>query len=230
MKRTIWAAALWLGAAAGCAGSRGAAQGPQVAETDFGRLGPAQTAPVDEARHFVSSARDELARAKLRAQDAQNELAMAKADQVEASAAAQRAGAEQKVADQSRAPAQLDRARQMQEQAKLHKSAADAHVDYVNRLIQANNASVDAANKQAELADARLEWAKLQALQQAGVPAATKYDGGKFQSRVGSAQKSFDDALKHARDLHGQASTAQQRWHDAQRQLQARGGGAIQTG
>lgn len=227
MNRTT-AAALLLGVMAGCA--HGTAQPPAVAETDFGRLGPAQTAPVDEARHFVASARDELGRAKLRVQESRHEVEMAKADQTAASADAQRADAEKKSADQSRAPAELERTRQLQERATLHKAAADAHLDYASRLAQANDASVDAANKQVALAEARLEWAKLQALQQASVPAATKYDVSKFQSRVGSAQKSFDDALKHARDLHGQASASQQRWQDAQRQLQARGGGAIQTG
>jgi hypothetical protein len=229
MTRTT-VATLLLGALAGCAGSHGAAQGPQVADTDFGRLGPTQTASVDEARHFVASARDELARAKLRLQEARNELSLAKADQVDASADAQRAETDRKVAEQSRAPADVERSTAMQERAKLHKSAADAHVEYANRLIQANEASVDAANKQVELADARVEWARLQALQQAGVPAATKYDPNAFQSRVASAQKGFDDALRHARELHGQASASQQRWQDAQRQLQARGSGAIQTG
>ncbi len=227
MNKTM-ATALLLGVLAGCA--HGTAQGPQVADTDFGRLGPAQTAPVDEAHQFVASARDELARAKLRAQDARHELDLAKADQVAASADAQRADADKKAADQSRAPADLERSRQMQDVAKFHKSAADAHVEYANRLIEANNASVDAANKQVALAEARVEAVKLQALQQAGVPAASKYDPSQFQSRVSSAQKAFDDALKHARDLHGQASASQQRWQDAQRQLQARGGSAIRTG
>lgn len=228
MTRTT-AAALLLGVLAGCAHGS-SSQPPQVADPDFGRLGPSQTAPVDEARHFVSSARDELSRAKLRAQDGRHELDLAKADQAAASADAQRADAEKKAADQSRAPADLERARDLQERAKLHKSAADAHVEYANRLIKANDASVDAANRQVDLAEARLEWAKLQTLQQAGVPAATKYDAAKFQGRVSSAQKSFDDALRHARDLHGQANSSQQRWQDAQRQLQARGTGAIQTG
>ena len=228
MNRTM-TSALLLGALAGC-GAHGAAQGPQVSDTDFGRLGPTQTASVDEAHHFVASAQDELGRAKLRAQEAHHELDLAKADQAEASAAAQRAEADKKAADQSRAPTDVERARQAQEQARLRKAAADARLDWANRLIQANEASIEAANRQVELASARVEWAKLQAMQQAGVPAATKYDAGKFQSRAASAQKGFDDALKHARELQGQASASQQRWQDAQRQLQARGGGAIQPG
>ena len=47
---------------------------------------------------------------------------------------------------------------------------------------------------------------------------------------MSDAQKTFDKSLQHARDLQGQATASQQRWQDAQRQLQARGGGAVQTG
>jgi len=230
MTRTI-VAVLALAAVAGCAGSSGAAGGVQVADPDLGRLGPSQMAPVEEARHFVSSARDELARASLRLQDSQPEAELAKADQVAASADAERAEAEAKAANESRDPAQLERARQLREQARLHKLAADAHVDFAGHLNEANKASVDAANKQVELANARLEWAKLTALQQANIPAATKYDAGKFQGRVADAQKKFDGSLKHARELYGQATASQQRWQDAQRELQANGGGtAVPTG
>ncbi len=227
--RTTVVAALALAVTAGCAGAHGAA-GPQVSDADFGRLTPTQTAPVDEARRFVSSARDELARAKLRQQETAHESDLARADQQVAEADAKRAEVEAKAADQSREPAQLDRARQLREGASLHKSVADAHADYAKRITAANQASVDAANRQVDLANARLELAKLQALQQAGIPAATKYDASKFQARVSDAQKTFDQALQHARDLQGQATASQQRWQDAQRQLQARGGGAVQTG
>ncbi len=225
--RTMVVAAL---AAIAACGAHGAAGGPLVADADLGRLGQGQMGPVDEARRFVSSARDELARAKLRQQETAHEVDLAKADQQVAAADAKRAEVETKAADQSREPAQLERARQLGELSKLHKTASDAHLAYANQVTEANGASVDAANKQVDLANARLELAKLQALQAAGVPAASKYDLGKFQGRVADAQKRFDDALKHARDLHSRATASQQRWQDAQRQMQARGGGAIQTG
>src|SRR5690349_3114993 len=116
MTRTI-VAAVALATVAGCAGARGAAGGQTVTDEDLGRLGPSQMAPVEEARRFVSSARDELGRAKLRQQESQHERDVAKADQAAAAADAQRADAEAKVADQSRDPAQMERSRQLREQA-----------------------------------------------------------------------------------------------------------------
>ncbi len=229
MKRTLVAL---LVLAAACAGARGAKESTaseQISDQDLGRLDPSQTQPVERARQFRGSARDEQARASLRLQQAQHEIDVAKADQAAADADAKRAEVEQKTANESRDPADVERARQGQEQAQLHRSMADAHVEYAKKLVDARKASVDAAEKQVRLGDARLEWAKLQALRQAGVPAASKYDASKYQSQVNDAQKSFDDSMQKARDLDAQAAASQRRWEDLQRQLQARTG-APRTG
>jgi hypothetical protein len=221
---------LWLAAAlavSGCAGSR--ASQAKVADADYGRLSPGETGAVDEARQFRASANDELSRAKLRLQESRPELARADADRQAAEAEEKRAEVENQLANQSREPVQLERARRMQQQARLHRTAADAHHDYAKRLNEANEASVQAATDQVRLAEARLEWAKLQSLQQANVAASTKYDAGEFRSDVEDAQKAFDESLRRARELQGQAAASRSRWQDAQRQLQA-SGGAVQTG
>jgi hypothetical protein len=219
-------------AAAACAGTRGARESTaetRISEEDVGRLGPEQTGAVERARQFRGSARDEQARASLRLQQAQHEVEAAKADQQAADLDAKRAENQEKTASESREPTELEGARQMKTQAQLHKDVANAHVDYASKLVEARKASLDAAQKQVALGDARLEWAKLQALQQARVPAATKYDANKYQSQVNEAQKSFDDSMQKARDLDSQASASQRRWEDLRRQMQARGG-ATQTG
>lgn len=219
-------------AAASCAGAKGARESTaktQIPDEDLGRLAPGQTGPVDQARQFRGSALDEQARASLRQQQAQREVDVAKADQEAADADAKRAEAQEKAANETRDPADLERGRQMKEQAQLHKKMADAHLDYAKKLVDARKASLEAAQKQVALGDARLEWAKLEALQQGQVPAATKYDASKFQSQVNDAQKSFDDSMQKARDLDGQASASRQQWEDLQRQMQARGG-VMQTG
>ncbi len=224
MKRTFLAL---LAVAAACAGSRGARESTaetRIPDEDLGRLPPGQSAPVDQARQFRGSARDEQARASLRLQQAQHEVAVAKADQQAAQADAERAKTQQKVADESRDPADLERARQMTDQAQLHKRMADAHLAYANKIVDARKASLDAAARQVELGDARLESAKLQALQQAGVPAASKYDAGKFRSQLGDAQKRFDDDMQKARDLDAKAMGSRRQWEDLQRQMEARGG------
>jgi len=231
MKRMVYVLAL--AAVAGCAGMRGGAResppAAQVSDADFGRLGPDQMAPVDQARQFLASARDEQGRAKLRQQQTMHEADLATADQAAAASDAQRAAAQAKMANDSREPAALEQARQLQEQAQLHKSEADAHAEYAAKLAEARQAAVKAADDQVALGEAKVEWSKLQALQLASVPAAGKYDAGKFQTRVNEAQKSFDEALKKARELEGQATASQQRWEDLQKQIQARGG-AVQTG
>jgi chromosome segregation ATPase len=231
MKRILYVLAL--AAVAGCAGMRGGARQnapvAQVSDADFGRLAPGQMAPVDQARQFLASAKDEQGRAKLRQQDTMHEADLAKADQAAAASDAQRAEAQAKIANDSREPALLEQARQLREQAQQHKSAADAHADYAKRLAEARQASVKAADQQVALGEAKVEWAKLQALQQANIPAAGKYDAGQFQTRVNEAQKSFDVALQKARELEGQATASQQRWEELQKQIQARGG-AVQTG
>jgi hypothetical protein len=220
----------WSGAAAcaialgACAGHRaGEGDGPRVADADLGRLAPEQMQPVDDARRYLASARDELARAKLRQQYTSHEGELAKADQQAAGAEAQRAVAEARIAEASREPAQVQHAQQLQEQARLAKAAADARADWAAKMGTARQASVQAAEQQVRLGDARLEQAKLAALQSAKIPAAGKYDAAKFQEQVQGAQRAFDDALRKARDLEGQATASQQRWQDLQRQMQARG-------
>jgi hypothetical protein len=224
MKRTLVALLVLAAACAGARGARETTASTRVPDEDVGRLDPSQTQPVERARQFRGSARDEQARASLRLQQAQHETDAAKADQEAAKADEQRAENQQKVANESRDPAELERARQTKEQAQLHKSMADAHADYAKRLVEARKASLDAAEKQVVLGDARLESAKLQALQQARVPAASKYDATKFDSQTNDAQKKFDESMQKARDLDAQAAASQRRWEELQRQLQARTG------
>jgi colicin import membrane protein len=204
-----------------CAGTGKGSSAPTVSDADFGRLQPGQTGPVDEARRFLASARDEQARAKLRLQEVQHQDDLAKADATAARAAAARAAAQAKAADDSRDPAQLEQARALKEQADAEKRAADARDTYAKQLKDARQASVDAASAQVDLGDARVELAKVQALQQAGIPAASRYDAGKFQARVDDARKSFQAALQKARDAESKALASQQAWSDAQRQAQA---------
>jgi hypothetical protein len=207
--------------AAGCATSSGERGGAAVSDADFGRLQAGQTGPVDQARLFVSSAKDEQARAKLRLQQGQQEEQLAKADEQTAKAAASRADAEAKMANNSREPAQLEQARKLKEQADAQQRAANAHADYAKKMLSARKAAVDAADKQVALGEARVELARLQALQQANIPAAGKYDMAKFQARVDSAQKNFDGALQKTRDQEAQASAAQRTFEDARAQAQA---------
>ncbi len=215
-----------LAACAGMGGSKGTSEAA-VPDADLGRLSQGQMGPVDEARQFLGSARDEQARAKLHVQEVQHEDQLAKADAQSAKADADRAAVQAKVANDSREPGQLEQARVMKQQSDARKRAADARADYAKKLTAARQTSLAAADQQVALGEARLERAKLIALQQGNVPAAGKYDMAKFDARVSDAQKSFDQALQKARGQESQAMAAQQAWNDAQRQAQAQ---AVPTG
>jgi len=210
-------------------GAQSEARSSTVSDADVGRLGPEQEALVDQARQALASANDALSRTSLRLQQAQNEENTAKADQQAADADQKVADAQQRVANDSRAPDALEKARQLQEQAKAHKQVADAHLEYANKLIAERKAEVQAAEQQVKVAQARVEWSKLQALEQANNPAATKYDPGRFQTAVNDAQGDLDRSVQKTRDLEVQATAARQQWEDSQRRLQALGS-SDQTG
>ena len=196
----------------------------QVSDADFGRLQQGQTQPIDQARQEQAMAREELARGKLRLQQAEHETALAKADVTAADSDAKRAGAVATAANSNREPRQLEEANRLKDSAQLHKQEADAHVAYASKLVDARKAELSALQKRLDLADAQLDQAKLEALQQADIPASTKYDAGKFQTRVANARKDFDEAQQKAQKMGAEASSAQQAFLSAQRQFQARAG------
>lgn len=195
-------------------GQRGA-RPATVAETDVGRLGPEQAGLVNQARQDLDVARDALSRARLGLQDARNEEGTAKAELAAAGADQKLADAQQKVANDSRAPEALERARRLQERAKANQQAAELHVEYAGKLVAGREAEVQAAERRVEVGQARVEWSRLQALEQAGNPAAAKYDAARFRAAVDEAQRKLDEATRSARSLEAQASAARQRWEGA---------------
>jgi chromosome segregation ATPase len=217
--------ALAFAAAMGCmhGGAQSEAKASTVSEADVGRLGPEQEALVDQARQGLASANDALSRTSLRLQQAQNEEGTAKADQQAAEADQKVADAQQKMANDSRAPDALEKARQLQDQAKAHKQVADVHLEYAHALIDQRKAEAQAAEQQVKVAQARVEWSKLQALEQANNPAVAKYDAGRFQTAVNDAQGNLDTATQKAHELEAKATAARQRWEDLQGRLQAHG-------
>ena len=210
-------------------GAQNSARSSTVSDADAGRLGPEQEGLVDQARRELDTAKDALSRTSLRLQQAENEQGIAKADLQAAEADQKVADAQQKVANDSRAPEALETARDLQEQATAHRQTADLHVEYAGKLIEERKAEVQAAERQVKVAQARVEWSKLQALERAGNPAATKYDAGRFQTAVNDAQGELDEATKNARSLEAQADQSRLRWEDSLRRTQARGG-AYQPG
>ena len=193
-----------------------------VSDSDFGRLPATQMAPVDNARDDLSQSRDDFARAKLRQTDAAQAVDLAQADLSVAAAELQRAAARTKMAEESNDPAQLAQARHMTETAQLRENTAKARLDFAQKLQAARAAEVAAAEKRVAYGEMRLEQAKLQALQQAQVPAAQKYDAAQLDGRVAAARNEFDEAQGKAQAALAEASNAEGHWRELNRQLQAR--------
>ena len=72
----------------------------------------------------------------------------------------------------------------------------------------------------------RLEWeverSKLTALQEAGLPAASKYDPAPIDRRIAEAAKAEDAARVRARELGGSARAAYDAWRSVHEQYEAR--------
>ncbi len=218
IKRMVWALAL-VGIGA-CASSGG--QANKVSDADVGRLAADEMGPLDEARDFATKAKDERNRAELALERANHEVGLAKADTAAAQAAAEQAKAQRAIADDNREAGAMRQARTLEEQATLHQQAADARKEFADKLVGARKSSLQAADKKVDLANAKLELAKVQALRQANVAAGTKYDTAAFQARVNEAQRAHDEAVKNAHESQAEAATARTRWEDADRTLQAR--------
>jgi hypothetical protein len=196
-------------------GAQSQAKSSTVSEADVGRLGLEQVGLVDQARQEAAGAKDALSRTKLKLLQAQNEQGTAKAEQDRADADQKGADAQQKVADDSRTPEAIEKARQLQLQAAAHKQAAEAHLEYASKLIDERKGEVQAAEQKVKVAEARVEWSKLRALQAAKNPAASKYDAGRFQTAVNDAQGDLDKSTLTAQELEAKATTARQQWVDA---------------
>jgi hypothetical protein len=200
-------------------------QGPRfkpVSDVDFGRLTPGQMGPVDAARGQAFAARDAQARATLRLEEAKHEAEFAQAEGTAGQADTQRAQAELDAAASSNAPDVKARAQEAAIEAELHRRAAQAHAAYAQKLMTARQAEMDAAAGMVKVRDAELERAKLTALSQARIPAATKYSPATFDAKVADAQRGYQQARARADDALAQAEQVRGAWVALNDQYQSR--------
>jgi hypothetical protein len=190
--------ALLVASLSGCATRAVATRPSTVSEADFARLAAGQTEDVDEARAQLAAATDELGRAKLGALNGQHEGAFARSDQAAASAEQGRAATETKVGQDSNEPGQLRQARDDTRAALRSKEAADTRLAYSKKLEISLRAQVTASERKVDLMTARVNLAKLEALERAGIPAAGKYDRGGALAAVTQAQRAHSDAVAAA--------------------------------
>jgi hypothetical protein len=195
---------------------------PTVADSDLGRLAPNQMGPIQESRAALDEARDAVARAQHRLQESRHEEGWANADKAAAEGDRLRAAAELATAkdagDQRLAGIASERAAA----AALRAQAADARLDYSRKLVQAREADVRTAEARLRRAEWEVERAKLTALREAGVPAASKYDAAPIDQRVKEAVKAEEGARTRARDLGATARTAFDQWRSLTERYEAR--------
>jgi hypothetical protein len=201
-----------------------AAQEPvrTVADADLGRLAPEDMGPVQAARGSLFEARDATARAQLRLQESRHEEAWANADRAAAESDRLRAAAEMAAAKEAGDQRRVAAAEELAGAAALRAQAADARIDYARKLVQAREAEVAAAEARARRAEWDLERAKLTALRQANVPAASKYDPAPIDKVLADAAKAEEAARARARDLGGTARAAYDHWRTLNDRYEAR--------
>lgn len=201
-----------------------------VADEDVGRLGPQQMAAVDAARRDLQKARDEVARAKLRLSEARQQEGFKQADETSARGERERAEALTKAAQATGDPQKIGAAQQAKARAELRQRAAGARSDYVAKLIAAREAEVRASETRVGEMEARLDAAKLTALQQAGNPAANKYDPARFQQHVADAMKRSQKAQGELASAMSAAQQSEVQWRTLAGQVGASDQGTASGG
>ena len=86
---------------------------------------------------------------------------------------------------------------------------------------QVDEAKQELARAQVEATEAKLELAKLQALERANPETAAKQHRGEFYGRAASSQKDHDAAFQKAWRAEAEAREKQQRWEELARKVPA---------
>lgn len=182
---------------AGCASGP-----PAVLDADYGRLKPDQTAAVDSARAELAKAHEELEAAKAKNAEARREEKLAEDDE-------------------EAAKRETERVKKLAEAAEARTRAAEARGEYAEKLGAARKAAEEAAQRRVDLADAKVELLKLQALEQAKLQPTKPYDEKAFYGRVAEAQKKLDEAREKVKQLEQDASDGQREWDEQVRKVPA---------
>lgn len=180
-------------AAAGCASGP-----PTVRNADYVRLPATQSAQLSSATEEVRASQEELSRAKDGVSEARKEGSLVEADR--------------KTAKEETA-----RVERLVEAAEVRRRAADARGEYAEKLMDARRAEEVAAQAKVDMANAKVELLKFQALEQAQAPALAQYDKGAFYEHAAKAQRKADEAQAEARKLAEQATAAKREWEDLAR-------------
>jgi len=192
-----------------------------VSDEALARVPADKMAPVNQARLDANKAQDTLAREKLRLDQANQYVDVAKNEGAIAKAELDRDQAAKQAADDARnqkagteAQSATGLARQKQQVAESHQQAAKALVGYAQERVNAGQKAVDLAN-------ARLELAKYQALKASGDPAIANFDGAAIQKRVEDTRVALEQERASVSQARASARAARNSWVALRDQLPA---------
>ncbi len=210
----------WLVAVAvGAVGVVGLCGAKTVSQTDLGSLQSSQLGPVDEAQAALSSARQAKAQAQQRLQQAQSSLKVAQPGQQSAQASIDEAEARLAQAKQGGDPAAIAQAKQALKVANDYKVEERDRVAYLQREIDAADAELSATEKRIDLAKAKLEQSRLEALREAKSPAANKYQGWEFDKAVADRGRDYASAKSEADKAQAKAQRSFDAWQLSKNQV-----------
>lgn len=184
---------------AGCSGA------PRVPDNvlESAKLDQETSAQLNAARQELEQSRIAVARARDQVVYARQEEQLAESDQ-------------------KKVQVEYERAKKAYEDAEVRKEAADARRAYTDKLVDARVAAEDAARSRVEVADAKLEHAKVVAVQQVDAKASEQYRRSDFTERIADAQRKAEVVELEAREREQDAKARQNRWEELARKAPAR--------
>ena len=144
---------LSLSACGGGTSARDRTTAPKIDDAWLARVSPENLAPVEDARAQRQAQEDELNRAKVAQQDAENQLTIAKNEERTAKAAVDTAKARLEAAKQQGQAPETNQAQVGLEKARLAHRVAEANRERADQAVEAAKARVTGQEKEVKLAE-----------------------------------------------------------------------------
>ena len=192
-----------------------------VSEEALARVPADKMAPVNKARTDVSNAQDTLAREKLRLDQSNKYVDVAKNEVTIAKAELDRDQAAQPAADAARNKQAGTEAQSAMGLARQKQQVADSHLEAAEALSGYAQERVNAAQKAVELANARLELAKYDALKASGGPSISNFDGAAIQKGAQDERVALEQERAKVSQSKANAVAARKSWVALRNQLPA---------
>lgn len=209
--------------AAGC-GSKARIPGVAVEETQakvkdahFARIPQSGLSEVDGIREEIREQRDRVLRAEHEVAMRGEALAVADAEIRAAEAQLEVAKSSLDLAKKTGETSRIEQAEQQHEALRTELRRAEAQREIANRQQEFANAQLDVIEGEVVAAEARLELAKLQALQEAGDASAENYKVDDFQEAIETAQAEIEKLQDAVVDAEGNIAAAEARLEEMDR-------------